>query len=799
VIPVQEANFTVIFKRTPLIVTLFALILSARGSFGQEGGTKIDGWLSWRGPHQNGSSDEKNLPEKWTPGGENSLWTADIPGQSTPVIANGRLYVMGYIGAGPDLQEGLFCLDAVTGEEKWRRMFNDYLSDIIYTRYASSSPSVDPETGNIFMQGTQGILAAFSPDGKMLWSHHMMEEFGRMTFPNGRTASPVIDGELVIASGITSNWGAHGPAMHRFYGFDKKTGDLIWASQPGVRPRDSSYSTPVLGWYKTQRVFWSGGGDGSVYCVNARTGDPLWRRQICQGGINGTVLNYKDLVIAVHGNENVSNAITGSMVAIRAGEFKSPPQDPNKAPVTPELPATSEAWRDDDMLSFASSPALGDNKIFLVDDVANLHCIDAETGKQLWKEPKKLGGEQRTSAPTYGDGKLYVPIQDAMFFILKIKPDGTGCEELTAAKLGYEESCYGAPSIYGGRVYFQTTRHLYCIGSANAPVPAAAAPELVPAIAPGAPAKFMVVPADMLLSPKEKQPFRLIAVDHDGNWLGSKDGAAAKWEHYIPPYALVKSSLDGEIEGGALVVGEKTTPSAGAFKAEVDGVTGTTRGRVLPALPLTENFEEFQLIKTDDPKFPETHAKVPFAYPPLPWIGARFKWEIREVGGNKCLVKTIEDGLFQRAFTFVGHPDMSNYTVQADVMSDGKFRTVAGQKRLSSMSDVGLINQRYMIVLLGTSQRLLITSNAELFQKTVPFKWNPDVWYTMKTEVKIDPATKHGTIRGKVWPKGTPEPAEWTITATQKTPNESGTPGIFGFSPKVPVYVDNLSVTANDK
>ena len=57
-----------------------------------------DGWLSWRGPNQNGTSPEKNLPA--TLDADNPLWTADFPGMSTPVIANGKLYIMGYLGAG---------------------------------------------------------------------------------------------------------------------------------------------------------------------------------------------------------------------------------------------------------------------------------------------------------------------------------------------------------------------------------------------------------------------------------------------------------------------------------------------------------------------------------------------------------------------------------------------------------------------------------------------------------------------------------------------------------------------------
>ena len=118
----------------------------------------VRGWLSWRGPHQNGISLEKNLPDTVDP--KNPLWVVDFPGQSTPVIANGKLYIMGYFGNGADLQEGVACFDAETGKKLWQRGFNDFLSDIIYLRYASSSPAIDPETGNVYMQGTQGILAA---------------------------------------------------------------------------------------------------------------------------------------------------------------------------------------------------------------------------------------------------------------------------------------------------------------------------------------------------------------------------------------------------------------------------------------------------------------------------------------------------------------------------------------------------------------------------------------------------------------------------------------------------------------
>src|SRR5687768_13216267 len=118
----------------------------------------VDGWLGFRGPHQNGTSDEKGLPD--TIEAEKPLWKKPLPGQSTPVIANGKLYIMGYLGDGADLQEGVVCYDAETGEELWRRLYNDFLSDTIYLRYATSSP----EIGRASCRGRGSVLVIAVPD-----------------------------------------------------------------------------------------------------------------------------------------------------------------------------------------------------------------------------------------------------------------------------------------------------------------------------------------------------------------------------------------------------------------------------------------------------------------------------------------------------------------------------------------------------------------------------------------------------------------------------------------------------------
>ena len=54
------------------------------------------------------------------------------------------------IGVGGDLDNlptFVRSVDAETGKMLWKQLFNDFLSDVVYLRYANSSPTIDSETG----------------------------------------------------------------------------------------------------------------------------------------------------------------------------------------------------------------------------------------------------------------------------------------------------------------------------------------------------------------------------------------------------------------------------------------------------------------------------------------------------------------------------------------------------------------------------------------------------------------------------------------------------------------------------
>jgi outer membrane protein assembly factor BamB len=804
---------------------------------GKAAAASATGWLHWRGPDQNGTSAETGLPDKID--AKDALWTADFPGQSNPVIANGKLYINGYVGDGPDLQEAISCFDAETGKQLWQHRFNDFLSDIIYLRYATSAPTVDPETGNVYMQGTQGILACFTADGKLLWEHSMMEEFGRLTFPNARTASPVVDKELVITRGITSNWGAQGPAGDRFYAFDKKTGELVWSSSPGERPQDNTFSPPFMTWIDGMRVLISAAGDSSVLGINARTGDPLFRfpaaKAGAKGGINAGVIRYKDSLLVIHESENIDSSEVG-----RTARYKLPQKFTITEPGKPQQLVTKELemWRNP-LGNLASSPALVGNILYLVSGVGEVAAINVDSGKVLWR--KKLAPEQRQSSPLYAEGKLYVALYTAPgqtgaegapaaeptstggngeLFVLK--PGATDAEILSRTIL--EGRCYGSPIAYNGKLYVQTDRKLYAFGKkgANKGLPAQKSAEEWPK--PGAAAKLQVIPNELRLRPGESVALRARTLDSKGFTVEENvDLAKVTVETFIPPTALVKTSMKGTYAGGKMTAAADRNPSAGAFMAKLGNLSGTLRGRVLVDIPLEQDFEAFEIdqmtgpglggvpASTEEPSpaqaaVPTVAAAVvqpnptnwnvvepptPFAYPPLPWNGARFRFEVRKspgTGDNKALVKSIDHKLFQRGQIFIGHPEESNYTIEADVMTEGNRR---------KMSEVGLINQRYLIVLKGNAQQLEVNSNQERLRESVPFKWSPNEWYRLKARVDVA-ADGAGVIRAKAWKKGEQEPEAWNIEVPHKVANKNGCPGFFSLAPQEQrAWIDNIKVVSN--
>jgi len=728
-------------------------------------------WPNWRGPLQSGVSLEhyKNSKVSAEP-----VWTYGTKGRGTPVVFEGRVFSWGYRGAGKELVETLTALDVKTGEKIWEHEFKDFLSDTIYDRYSIGAPAVDPETKKVYLITHYGLLMCFDFDGKEQWRISMQEDYGRLSFPNARVGSVSIEGDLAILHGITSNWGADGPAADRFYAFDKNTGELVWWSTPGIIPPvDSSFSTPVFETRNGKRVFYAGTGCGHIVCVNARNGKPIFRFRAGKNGINSSVVVHGDKVIGIHNDENIDSTEKGRMAAIKIpAKFEGPTEGEN----TTVLPPDAEVWRAA-LAATSSSPVIVGDRLYQQTDGGELHCLNIETGEILWT--KKLSNSNLHSSPLYVDGLLYCPFTSGKLFV--VKPGDKDAEVIQEIDL--EGQCLGAAVVCGGQLYLHTTEKFYCFKIQHEGYSIDAAPQVEMPMA-GDPAALQIIPAEVILTPGHKADFRINAVDANGFVTGPVENA--KWETFIPPTAKVKSTMDASFnEAGELVAADAAKLSAGAFKAtSAEGLSGIIRGRVLQNLPIIEDFNSFELNE-DQPK-----EKLKFHYPPLPWIGGRFKFDVRELDGEKVFAKTFDRILFQRSTVFVGRSDLSNYTSQADVLTDGTARV---------KSDMGLINQRYLICLRGNAGRIEVSSNLERLTESVPFKVKPNTWYTLKTRVD---ASKDGSgvVKAKVWEREQAEPEAWNIEVKVGRVHQNGSPGIFSFTPlnQRRAYLDNLRITPNE-
>ena len=711
---------------------LFAILVASYASAAD--------WPDWRGLKRDGTSPEKNLPTKWSPAGENLAWKVPFGGRSAPIVMGNRVYVLNTVGAGATLRERVMCLDADTGKVIWQHAYNIFLSDVPPHRAAWASPAGDPETGNVYTFGVGGMLNAFDKAGKVIWSRSLAEEVGLVTTHGGRTVSPVIEGDLVIVSGVTTGWGEFARAGHRFMAYDKRTGTPVWISSPGGRPFDTTYSPPVVADVDGTRLLMAGGGDGTVHAIKVWTGEPVWKYYMSKRGVNtGVVLNGTTAIVT-HSEENLDTNEMGLIAAV-------------DAKAKGDIGKEQIKWSKVGFQGGFSSPIADGDRLYQVDNGANLFAFDINTGKTLWQQ--NLGTIQKAS-PVLADGKLYVGSENGKFFILR--PGQEKVEVLDEDQLGPQEQIIASPAVSNGRVYLVSTDAIYAIGKQKAvtPNPVITVDKKAPAGAKVA--HVQIVPAELALKPGEKVSFRVFTYDDKGRLLESASA----------PLALEK--LKGTLNGDTLVAPTDAAPQAGAITATVAGIKGSARVRVFQPMPWQENFDNL----------------AAGSVPPT-WINTLGKFSGREVEGAKVLVKHADNAFTKRARVFMGPTDWSNYSVEADVRATEKRR---------QLGDAGVVAQRYNLVLFGNHQRLELQSWQPETQRTVsvPFQWKGDNWYRLK--LRVEPVNGKVVARGKAWLASEPEPEKWLVERTDEFPNTQGSPGIYADAP-FEVFFDNVKVTPN--
>src|SRR5437868_15400336 len=99
-------------RSLPAVALTLPLLLSAA--------LRADDWPQWRGPNRDGVCRETGLLESFPAGGLKVRWRAPAGwGFSSPVVAQGRVFLADSVVVKPQARERVRCFDATTGKVPW--------------------------------------------------------------------------------------------------------------------------------------------------------------------------------------------------------------------------------------------------------------------------------------------------------------------------------------------------------------------------------------------------------------------------------------------------------------------------------------------------------------------------------------------------------------------------------------------------------------------------------------------------------------------------------------------------------
>ena len=409
-------------------------------------------WPHWRGPFYNGSSNEKNLPDKWSLT-DNVIWVANLPGagSATPVVADGKVYVSSTDKNNDDLFA--LCFDTETGDELWRKKLGESGRNAPRNNLATPSPVTDGK--HVFFIFGSGDISGLDFKGNILWSRNLEKQYGNISQKYGYSSSPLLyDNRLyiLILRRDTAYRAPKGAGLDSFIlALDSETGNDIWKQPRVTDVKDEtldSYSSPIP-YQGPERQEILVIGASNITSNDLTTGRELWRYE------------YPEQRIGM--DRNISSPVTGDGFI-----FAIPPRGDMgllaiKSGGQGKLNDDYIAWKFNGPSPDCSTPLYYKGNIYILADRTNgiLTCLDARSGRQKWQG--KLGGSSPWWASiTAGDDKLYCISEASEAVVL-----AAGDEQFRIlSRIDMEDKpVQGSIAIAEGRLFIHTANKLFCIGN----------------------------------------------------------------------------------------------------------------------------------------------------------------------------------------------------------------------------------------------------------------------------------------------------------------------------------------------
>ncbi|MCH9022130.1 MAG: PQQ-binding-like beta-propeller repeat protein [Planctomycetes bacterium] len=415
-----------------------------------------ENWPHWRGPNFNGTSNEKNLPLKFSKT-KNVRWVAKLPGKSasTPIIWQDHVFLSSL----DETNDGLLaiCLDRRSGKILWKKQVAIGPAKDSRSNMAAPSPVTD---GNVvvFFYST-GDLVAFNLDGKELWQRNITDDYGQFAFGwtfsssltmfGGKLYLPVMQRDEPVRG--RGRLDKNGTIESFLLCMDPQTGKTIYKHVRPSRAKMESleaFTTIIPFVHNGREELLLAGGD----CITGhdpKTGKELWR----WGTWNPRRQPFWRLVPSpVAGAGSVwACAPKGSPIyAVKAGGVG-------------DLSSNGLQWQSSDktISTDVCTPAFYDGKLFVLNgEKKYISCLNPKSGDIIWQT--ELGGRIiYRSSPTIADGKIYCMNHRAEITVLNAK---TG-DILSQSKMGEPNAdmVRASVAVAQSNLFIRTNYHLYCI------------------------------------------------------------------------------------------------------------------------------------------------------------------------------------------------------------------------------------------------------------------------------------------------------------------------------------------------
>jgi outer membrane protein assembly factor BamB len=415
------------FQRSLAVAALVLLPITIRA----------EDWPQWRGPNRDGVWTESGILTSFPPGGLKIRWRVAVgPGWSSPVIAQGRVYLTDSQLMRPKAQERVLCFEEKTGKRLWDRAYDVSYPDWAFTPAQETGPSATPiiEGGKFYFLSPSGHVRCLDArTGEAIWERYLHLDY-RIRELICRS-SPLIDGNLLIVF-----TGARPDAC--VMALDKRTGGEVWKALD----EPVSNSSPILveAGSKKQLIVWT---EESVTSLDPATGKVYWRERMNTSNNDAiaTPIFQKNLLL-----------VGGLMLKL----------DDHK-------PAATVLWPNSKavqgrVLSNTSTAMFRGDYLYSAKSSGELVCLEARTGKEIWKTEKVTDLKNGASIhlTPNGDG-VFLYTNKGELIRAQLTPQGhteTGrCKLLEPVYPFAGRKCaWSPPAFANGHVFARNEKELVC-------------------------------------------------------------------------------------------------------------------------------------------------------------------------------------------------------------------------------------------------------------------------------------------------------------------------------------------------